>query len=289
MKIVRIDGGLGNQMFCYAFAIALAEASGEEVLLDTHRYKFYPNHNGYELPEIFDVKFQDATMRQLWKVTYPAKSVLMSRIFYRLPHRRSEIVENYCKCYPDIFKNPRDGYYIGCWQWYKYFDNIREKVFSHLSFKKPLVGKNLELYRQIKGKDNTVSIHIRRGDYLTTPDYCNICDLDYYSRAISLVRERLGSHCHFVIFSNDMVWCSENIKPLLPDDEVTMVDWNKGIESYNDIRLMSACRVNIVANSSFSWWGAYMNSRSDKMVIAPNRWINRPLEYRIQCYDWICI
>ncbi|MCH5327992.1 MAG: alpha-1,2-fucosyltransferase [Coprobacter sp.] len=289
MKIVRIDGGLGNQMFCYAFALALAKASGENVLIDTHRYKFFPNHFGYELDRLFKVTLGAATMRQLWKVTYPANSEIVSRIFQRFPPRRSEIRERYEHCYPHIMEAQKDGYYIGNWQWYKYFDHIREEVLRDLSFKEVLDMRNQDLYNRLLDENHSVSLHIRRGDYLNSPQHSAICDKAYYAKAIGLAGKALDRKGHFVIFSNDTTWCIENIVPMLGDAEITVVDWNTGYDSHKDMRLMSVCRINIIANSSFSWWAAYMNSRNDKMVIAPDRWVNRTLDYRIQCDEWTCI
>lgn len=289
MKIVRIDGGLGNQMFCYAFALALKAATGQEVLIDSHRYKFFPNHNGYELDRLFDVTLKEATTCQLWKVTYPAQSELVSRIFQRFPRRKSEIKENYVKCYPDIFDQGRDGYYIGNWQWPGYFESIRATILRQFEFKEPLDTRNQELYQSLAEDRGAVSLHVRRGDYLTTAQYCNICDLEYYRRAIEIAKKCIGEKGHFVVFSNDVQWCIANICPLMGNAKITVVDWNTGIDSHKDMRLMSACRVNIIANSSFSWWGAYLNQRKDRIVISPDKWINLPLEYRVQCEDWICI
>lgn len=289
MKIVRIDGGLGNQMFCYAFAIALQRVTGEEILIDTHRYNFFPNHNGYELSRIFDIRLSEANRNQLWKVTNPAYSLLTSRIFQYLPARKTEIKENFIKCYPTILKERKDGYYIGNWQWYGYFEDIKDEIVKQFSFKRPMNKKNKCLYDNLRYDNKTISIHVRRGDYLTTPLYSGICGVDYYRKAIDLTKMKIQGISHAVIFSNDPQWCIENINPMLDGIKTTVVNWNVGIDSSEDMRLMSMCRVNIIANSSFSWWGAYLNQRPDRIVIAPDKWINLPLEYRIQCNDWICL
>lgn len=289
MKIVRIDGGLGNQMFCYAFAVALREASKEEILLDTHRYKFFPNHVGYELGNLCNLSMKEASRRQLWSVTNVAESALMSRLFYYLPRRKSEIVEDFVKCYPSIIQEHKDGYYIGNWQWYKYFDSYRPQVLHELSFINPLDNRNNMLYRQLRAEDNSVSLHIRRGDYLKDDKFCGICDVEYYLKAIERARAVIDGDIHFVIFSNDIPWCMEHIIPLLSPSVVSVVDWNTGKDSNIDMRLMSACRINIIANSSFSWWAAYTNPRKDKYVIAPKTWIHLPLTYRIQCDEWECL
>lgn len=288
MKIVRIDGGLGNQMFCYAFALALQNVSGEDVLIDTHRYAYFPNHNGYELDSLFNIELKESTKRELWKVTYPAYSLLASRIYQRFPHRRSEIIRDYTEDYAELMTNPLDGYYIGNWQNYRHFDLIEDYILKAFEFKSLLNGMNLQLFNQLNSC-NSVSLHIRRGDYLYTPQYCGICDENYYRLSVAKVIELFGIVDHWAIFSNDIQWCIDNILHLLQGGEVSLVDWNNGRESSNDMRLMTACRANIIANSSFSWWGAYLNPRHDKIVIAPNRWINMELDYKIQCDDWICL
>lgn len=289
MKIVRIDGGLGNQMFCYAFALALAKGTGDDVFIDTHRYKFFPNHCGYELDRLFNIRLKEATMQQLRKVTYPANSKFTSRIFQYLLRRKTEIYEIYECCYPHIIEEQKEGYYIGNWQWYKYFDNIKDEILRDLSFRNPMDERNQTLFNSLIGDKKSVSLHIRRGDYLNSPQYMGICDQTYYKKAICRAQEEIGPGGHYVIFSNDIKWCISNIVPMLEQIQVTIVDWNTGYESYKDMYLMGACRINIIANSSFSWWAAYMNTRKDKKVIAPEKWINRPLDYRIQCDEWTCI
>lgn len=290
MKIVRIDGGLGNQMFCYAFAIALRESSGEEVLIDSHRYKFFPNHNGFELTKLFNLSLKEATKGQLWRVTNVAYNVFTNNLVeYLLPRRKTDIKEDFTNVNPSLIDNHPDGYYIGNWQWYKYFDKYRTQILKELTFKNELDIRNLSLFQKLLKEKNTVSLHIRRGDYLTDPKYCGICEIDYYSRAIERAKVIVDEEPHYIIFSNDIMWCRENLLPLAKGGEVTFVDWNTGADSNIDMRLMSVCRVNIIANSSFSWWAAYMNNRADKHVIAPDTWINIPMNYRIQCDDWECI
>lgn len=290
MKIVRIDGGLGNQMFCYAFAIALREVSGEEVLIDTHRYKFFPNHFGYELSNLFNISLKEATNWQLWKVTNVAYNIFTNRIIeYLLPRRGTDIKEDFAKVDFSILDAHPDGYYIGNWQWYKYFERYRSLVLEELSFKEGLDNRNDFLYQQLLSDSKSVSLHVRRGDYLLHPKYCGICEKDYYSRAIERANNIVGGEPNYVIFSNDINWCRENLLALTKGGNVIFVDWNTGQKSNNDMRLMSACRINIIANSSFSWWAAYMNERIDKHVIAPDTWINIPMNYRIQCDDWECI
>ena len=289
MKIVRIDGGLGNQMFCYAFAIALQKKSNQPVYLDSHRYAFFPNHFGYELTSLFNIQLQEATQLQLWKVTNVPYNVLMSKILNLLPRRKTEIIEDYQKYEKNLMVELKDGYYIGNWQCYKYFDDYKKDIQRAFSFKNRLDKRNAIFMSELLEQNNTVSLHIRRGDYLSDPKYCGICELDYYKQALEHARNFVKGRLHCIIFSNDINWCKQNILPLVYSDEVTFVDWNTGLDSHKDMRLMSACRVNIIANSSFSWWAAYLNKRDNHLVIAPRKWINLPINYNVPCEEWLCI
>lgn len=289
MKVVKIMGGLGNQMFGYAFALALSESSRQKVMIDTQFYKTCTDHNGYELSSLFNLSLKEASNFSLLKVTTQTKSRILTHIFRLFPFLKKEIQEDYTKHYPSIISSGKDGYYIGYWQWYKYFDAIKSKVVNEFQFKNPLEGKNAELQNELLISQDSVSIHVRRGDYLKYPSFANICEVSYYKKAIERAKQIIGEEAHFAIFSNDIEWCRENIVPLCEEAKVTLVDWNIGKDSSNDMRLMSVCRINILANSTFSWWGGYLNQREDRHVIAPYTWINRTLDYRIQCDDWECI
>ena len=277
MRYVAIEGGLGNQMFQYAFILALRSRGYEVCSILTS--KKWEHENGYELERVFGIK--DGTV---WNTLY--KNFLF-RILFRLTHKRfsgknfifqPEALSSDCK------------FYYGTWQSGKYFQDICEKVLNVFTFNNDLLSAyTLSVLSRIEESRVSVSLHVRRGDYLSDPKYKGICDLGYYTKAIYIAKSITGNNSHFVVFSNDMAWCEEHIKPLIGNSTATFVDWNTGTESYKDMRIMSACRINIVANSSFSWWAAYMNMRSDKHVIAPNTWINLPLSYRIQCDEWECI
>ena len=134
---------------------------------------------------------------------------------------------------------------------------------------------------------DSVSIHVRRGDYLKSRLYKNICEVDYYRNAIIKAKEIVGKEAHFYFFSNDIEWCTNHLSDLIDDNHFHKVDWNTGANSYKDMLLMSGCRVNIIANSSFSWWSAYLNQREDKIVIAPKKWINKKILNPIQLPEWI--
>ena len=289
MKIVNIIGGLGNQMFQYAFLLALREHTGDECYMDTSKFATYGLHNGFELNRVFNISCRCATKDELKKVTRYTTNYKLSRIYRKLlPNRKSEVIESMPRCtYIDnIFADAvGDKYYEGIWQNEKYFNDIKPIIYNEFSFKQKPSARNAQFCEQFE-TGTTVSIHIRRGDYLKHKNYKGLCGLDYYTKAIEYVKSKYGKDISFAIFSNDITWCEANIRPLLTDYNVTLVDWNKGEESYNDMRLMSCCKVNIIANSSFSWWAAYLNKHSNNEVIAPAVWTNMPVEFKRQLSDW---
>lgn len=283
-----MSGGLGNQMFEYSFLLAMREATGEECLMDVTKLATYKRHNGFELDRVFDISARCASKNEIKIVSRYISNYKLSRLARKLlPRKKTEVVESPDGRYiENVFsKVTGDMYYEGIWQNHLYFDNIRPLLLKEFVFKKTLEGKNVKAQEFIKEK-TTVSIHVRRGDYLNHRYYKGLCGLDYYSQAISYIKKKYGDEVRFVIFSNDIEWCYGNIQPLLDGHETLFVDWNKGAESYNDMRLMSLCNVNIIANSSFSWWAAYLNMSEDKEVIAPRDWINRHWEFTIQLPEW---
>lgn len=289
MKIINISGGLGNQMFQYAFLLAMKEATGDDVLMDVSKFATYKLHNGFELDKVFNITARCATKEELKKVTRYTTNYKLSRIYRKfLPNKKTEVVEPMpaCTYNENIFVEAKgDKFYEGIWQNYKYFNHVREVILREFTYRQPLSTQN-KVYSDKFAKGTTVSMHIRRGDYLLHKNYVGLCGLDYYTKAIAYVKEKYGEEVQFAIFSNDMQWCKDNILPLLDGYEYTLVDWNNGKESYNDMRLMSVCRVNIIANSSFSWWPAYLNENEGKEVIAPEKWSNMPVQFKRQLPEW---
>lgn len=287
MKIVNILGGLGNQMFVYAMYLALKEAHpDEDVLLCRRSYKGYPLHNGYELDRIFGIEAPEASLMQLAKVAYPYinyKTWQLMRHFF--PQRKSMAsgTTQIPFDYKEVTRED-DAFYDGYWQNEKNFLPIRDKIIETFAFSDFTVEKNLALAQKLKGV-RAASCHLRRGDYLTDPIY-GVCNSNYYENAVKELNEMVNPDM-YCIFSDDIEWCKENLVGLIgKDKEVVFVDWNKGKESYRDIQLMSLCHYNIIANSSFSWWGAWLNDHEDKVVLAPEIWMNKPLVNDPICDSW---
>lgn len=291
MKIIKFYGGLGNQMFQYAMLTAIRERWGGEVLMDTSLYSSYGLHNGFELQNVFDITAQEATPEQIKQLSLYTTSYRLSRLYhYALPSRSTEFKERtFGKYYPEVMEIERDMMYEGYWQHWEYFHPYRESVISEFKLKQGLDERNLNLHQALLSKNNSVSVHVRRGDFLNKRIYKGLCGKDYYLKAIAEAKRIAGNDADFYVFSNDLPWCRENLSDLIAAEHFHAVDWNTGQNSYKDMILMGACRVNIIANSSFSWWGAYLNQRADRQVIAPEKWINKKMPNPIQLPEWILL
>lgn len=286
MKIVNIIGGLGNQMFQYAFAYALHIRNPEEpVLIDTSLFRGYHLHNGFELERLFGITLPIAGKKEICKVTRYIPCYPVSRLVRRiLPTPETVYLDpEYLTFDPCAMTRPGDTYYDGYWQTEKYFCDFRDTIIDQFTFKDDLRPYSQDLAEQISTTDS-VSIHVRRGDYKYAANYSGICDLGYYERAIRRAKE-LVVNPRFFVFSDDLTWCKSNLSPLIGD--AVYVDGNTGVNSSEDMRLMSFARCNILANSSFSWWAAYLNQRGDRLAIAPPKWVNEIESRDVYLDSWI--
>lgn len=291
MKIVNFKGGIGNQMFQYAFLLRLQkECVGEEVLMDCSEYLLTKTHRVFEINKIFNISAETTNLREQRKYKSYHIQSLPYRIYFKLFHQLTDIYKEKSSFdyYPEVFKEHK-RFFDGYWQNHEYFDNIKDKVLQEFQFKKTLDATNMSIFQRILSERNSVSIHVRRGDFLNHEMYIGICGKYYYEQAIDKVFSFTQTSPHFYIFSNDMDWCVNNIIPLTRKNEVTLVDWNKGRDSYKDMQLMAACHTNIIANSSFSWWAAYLNPHEKKTVYAPQTWSNEKYKFKIQMPEWILI
>ncbi len=276
MKIVNIMGGLGNQMFQYSFALSLRHQTSIIVKLDISGYVnyelHYEIHNGFELENIFylNESYSNSSERD---AIYNCKTDLITRI-----HRKvsSNIKFGVIESKKDEFRFRShlylplvgDCFYSGYWHSYKYFKYIEHILRARLVFPKLSEKENIELSERILQRES-VAIHFRRGDYVANKTFGGICTLKYYEDAISLIKLKVENPL-FIIFSNDLNWCKSNLK----FNDAIFVNWNVEIKSFRDMQLMSMCNHNIISNSSFSWWGAWLNNNKNKIVISPNKWIN---------------
>ena len=289
MKIVKILGGLGNQMFQFALYKSLQQRFPEErVLIDLRCFRGYPKHRGFEIGRVFGADYDAANWREVARLAYPYPNFQTWRFGSRLlPTRRSMLKEHAEFTYePTALTRTADTYYDGYWQHEEYFRDVRETILQTFRFPE-FDDRNRETAQRLQST-NSIAIHVRRGDYTHDKLFHDICDLNYYRQAISRMQQAVGGNL-FCIFSDDLRWCRERIAPLLEDKLIFYVDWNRGDRSVQDIHLMSLCRHNIIANSSFSWWGAWLNQNPDKIVIAPEKWMHIKGTQSPVPNDWIRI
>jgi hypothetical protein len=274
MIISHIIGGLGNQMFQYALGRSRSLELDVPLKLHVSDFAGYGLHNGFELGHVFSGDFLPAADDEVrsvlgWRRSWACRRILINRraAALRGPHL---IVEPRFGYWPGIAETTDNCFLVGNWQSEKYFKNVESTIRADLNFRHPPNSRNQEWMSRI-GDCQSVSLHVRRGDYATharTRAVLGILPLDYYRAAIDFVAGRTESPELF-IFSDDIPWAREHLDIPFP---CHYIDHNKGPESYNDMRLMSVCRHHIIANSSFSWWGAWLNPAPDKIVVAPRRW-----------------
>jgi hypothetical protein len=274
MIISHIIGGLGNQMFQYALGRSISLALGASLKLHVSDFAGYGLHHGFELDSVFSGDFSpaaDAEVRSVlgWRGSRACRRVLINRhaAAFRGPRL---VVEPHFGYWPGIAETADDCYLVGYWQSEKYFRDIEKAIRVDFTFRKTPVGRNQDWISRINDC-HAVSLHVRRGDYAANPKTLSVhglCSPDYYRSAVDFVASQVDSPELF-IFSDDIPWAREHLKFPFP---CNYIDHNKGSESHIDMRLMSLCRHHIIANSSFSWWGAWLNPRPDKIVIAPRRW-----------------
>lgn len=311
MKIVKILGGLGNQMFQYALYLSLRHHFPHDVVkVDLSCFRGYPPHNGFEVERVFGLPpAPRATLRDVLPLAWPLRHYRLWQIGRRLLPRRSTMCVEAPNMEhdPTVLALPGPRYYDGYWQDTRYFAAFAPAILRAYRFPPFSEPRNLELQRRMEPL-TTASIHIRRGDYLQHPIYSGICTPTYYRRAIATLEARLSAQrassqrpCAssqrppasghpvdlYCVFCNDRAWFDAHILPLLHGRPYVYVDWNIRHLSFRDMQLMSLSSHNIIANSSFSWWGAMLNAHPDKIVIAPSRWLSMP-DYRFQLPDgWL--
>lgn len=272
MIIGKVIGGLGNQMFQYTFYKYLAYTKNVNLKLDLEDFKNYDLHNGFELKKVFDVK--ESISFDIENFSYKSKFTLLFKLENKLLNKniffgKKHFKENNYLINPRIFNhNVIDFYVEGYFQTYKYIEYLNNQGISLFKFNTYLNEEEKALLQ-----NNSVSIHIRGGDYIKNPKdkklFGNICTTQYYKSAIKYMKQNVHNP-RFIVFTNDIDYA----KTILLNEEYNIVTWNDGENSFRDIYLMTQCKHNIIANSSFSWWGAYLNLNSNKFVISPSKWFN---------------
>ncbi len=268
MKIVKLYGGLGNQMFQHAFARALEAASADEVRFDASVADTDAAHNGLELDRVFGLVLPAATRQDCMRLSVPANG-LLNRLRRKYLTKPTHCIDRRFGYQPELLTLPGDRYFEGYWQTERYFAHLERELRAAYAFRHPLSPRNRTMLDSL---DRPIaSIHVRRGDYLDH-DNLNICTPAYYERAVASLGSGIRS---LLVFSDDMGYCKEALR--LGCTPAVYVDWNRGLDSWQDMALMSACDHHVVANSSFSWWGAWLDANPRKRVIAPAIWNRRQI------------
>lgn len=269
MIIVNLKGGVGNQLFQYALGRHLALKTGAELKLDTgglERANLVGDIYRPFVLQAFNIKAEVATPNEVQKLKYPYGLISKGWLYlaFKLSRDKNTLF------HPEVLDYTDNTYLDGFWQSPLYFETIRETLLAELTLKEKSASF-MHFAEMITGCES-ISIHIRRGDYAKNPQVkkeFGPCSVNYYKEALAKISETILSPTYFV-FSDDIAWVKENLA--LPENSIYVVD--KNLRDCDELMLMSLCRHNIIANSSFSWWSAWLNQNPDKIVIAPKPWFD---------------
>lgn len=283
MHIVKFHGGLGNQMFQYALY-----RNFQSMGYDTYADLYYFRQKKYEVRplqlSVFNINLREASQRDVIRLAgnedHWLNIVWLKYIGKRTYYREKNI------CFNEEILNKDNGYFCGFWQSERYFAGIKdilakEFVFSDTVQRDPI---NKQIQSILQEDEKAVSVHVRRGDYLKHPMYGDICTEDYYTNAINYMQQRVEG-ARFYLFSNDMAYVQKKFR----GDEFIYIGNNSEDRGYMDMYLMSLCKHHIIANSSFSWWGAWLDQHSSKIVVAPSKWLNGMLAKDVVPDRWITL
>jgi hypothetical protein len=271
MIIFGIKGGFGNQLFQFATGYYLALVNNTELKLDLAFFKQDKYADAWRL-NMLNVEYLEANNLEIKKIRNctSSKGILFKIItklgFRSKYNKKSHIHDSFGHKPSEKILKATDNIYIDGWCVKRdYFDSIRDELLKIYTPRYKFSNVANQIQDRIL-KTNSVSIHIRRGDYIGNPVFNNL-ELDYYMDAINLLNKKI-KNLTFFVFSNDIDWCKGNI-------HIKNIEFVENITNNSDIEdffLMSKCKHNIIANSSFSWWAAYLNNNLNKFVIAPRKW-----------------
>lgn len=308
MKVVAMLGGLGSQMFKYAFYLAVREQTDQECLIDTAPFDAMEMWNGYELERIFGIRepdLKEAFSEEEWKlilgtkeeynrmcalkhmaektgavqyynrgipVCYRSRGNVFQDFFYRLQCavRGKRISKGMCDKYPGNFAVGTKSAYFDEFDHRSdyYFRDYASLVKKAFVFPEFTREEDRKISEEMK-RGNSVALHVRRSDHMY--DNGDLFERGYYRQAAGFIKENTAEKQTFYLFSDDLQWCLGHLADLglEASDPVVAVDWNHGADSFRDMQLMTFCQHNIIPISSFSWWGYYLSSAADKIVCAP--------------------
>ena len=288
--VTHLIGGLGNQMFQYAAGYALSRRLDARLKFDISEFNNYKLHNGFEISKVFNCPVECASRQEVEAILgrLPRSKFLRYVKFraYRHLHSRHVLVD---KDRPeDKFNVDVPVYMKGYWQSENYFKEYSQEIRRIFSFSLAMDDENLSALDQILD-GNSISVHVRRGDYVTNPKAAaelGVTPMHYFRSAISCIASKVASP-RFFVFSDDQSWAKSNLPTGFP---TAYIEHNHGPFSFFDMQLMSRCRHHIITNSSFSWWGAWLNPDHEKIVVGPRKWFANPKRLNNPCPpEWVLL
>ncbi len=277
MIIVRLKGGLGNQMFQYATALALASKHGTELkldltLLEDDKKTAHLVKRDFELGN-YTITASIASAEERARFN-PQPSGLGARLINKVKKALSPpnlYLEPSHAFDPRVMELSDDHCIVGAFQSAQYFSSIRERVQKEFNLRSALPQKASAAEQEIKNVPASVALHIRRGDYVSNPLFSQLLGalpLSYYEKAIARIKEEVKGPLTIFVFSDDMPWCKENLKTDVP---LVFMDQSKvENDAHAQLYLMRQCKAHIISNSSYSWWGAWL--AQSNAVVAPKQW-----------------
>ena len=276
---VILSGGVGNQLFQYAAGRALALTRGTHLVVDRPIAKITSVRRVYAIPRFHAVTQESGLLPSICR-----KWALKNQLSFLFPKGVFYEEGNFCKTFFDLENGTT---LFGFFQDEKYFKPFSSQIRNELAFRKYCLSEETHQITETILSGNSISVHVRRGDAYSSSEIFDVCTLDYYRDAIRLCRERFENPV-FYFFSDDIAWCVKNFQ----GSDFVFCDLQQSKrDSLNDLRLMSLCQHNIIANSTFSWWAAWLNSNPNKLVTAPSTWFRMPNDpiNQIVCESWLKI
>lgn len=283
MIVTKIQAGLGNQMFQYAVGLSLASKHNTDLVLDISSYENMHENDtprSYDL-DVFAIRGSIADKDDFAMIKPPEyRRTLQDKIKHRLALGNTVYYygETTSSFDPRVLLLKNNTYLSGWWQSEEYFTDIRSLLLKDFSPKNKLPSGTQKLITEASNT-NSISVHVRRGDYVTNKfaaAHHGTATLDYYNAA-ALFMKSFMPDARFFVFSDDIGWCKKHLDF---GSNTTYVSGNNGKDAYLDMLIMKSCKHNIIANSSFSWWGAWLNENNTKIVIAPRAWYTDPVKNR---------
>jgi len=275
MVIVKLMGGLGNQMFQYAAGRCLSLKNSCDLKLDLAFLKDKANKpkdfvfRDYDL-DIFDLQIDFSSPEEEFNLTRRSQNETINRILNKLlGKKKSYFKQPYFHFDPSFYHKTPPLYLNGYWQSEKYFKPIESVIRKDFDFKELIPQHSISLAQEI-AQSNSICVNVRRGDFINSKMHA-VAGADYYKKADQIIKSKITDP-HYYVFSDDVEWCTNNLQFFSPVKYISHFHAGKKFSHY--LQLMSLCKHFIIPNSSFAWWAAWLSNNSEKLVIAPEKWFN---------------